>query len=63
MSFGSRADHFGRLVYPIGCAWAKIMPMRKFRTFGVEWTFNTGPFTIKEHVMITVCDPGFIQSI
>ena len=31
--------------------------MRKFRTFGLEWTFNTGPFTIKEHVMITVSLP------
>lgn len=40
------------LVYPIGCLWAKIMPMRVFNLFGLQWTFNTGPFTIKEHAVI-----------
>ncbi|KAI1077261.1 OPT family small oligopeptide transporter [Whalleya microplaca] len=42
------------LVYPIGCLWAKIVPTRVFNTFGLKWTFNTGPFTIKEHVVITL---------
>lgn len=42
------------LVYPIGCLWAKVMPTRVFNTFGVRWTLNTGPFTIKEHVVITI---------
>lgn len=42
------------LVYPIGCLWAKIMPMRVFNVFGLKWTFNTGPFTIKEHVVIVL---------
>ncbi|RYP71809.1 hypothetical protein DL769_004615 [Monosporascus sp. CRB-8-3] len=42
------------IVYPIGCLWAKVMPMRIFETFGVKWTLNTGPFTIKEHVVITL---------
>ncbi|RYP89426.1 hypothetical protein DL770_004396 [Monosporascus sp. CRB-9-2] len=42
------------IVYPIGCLWAKVMPMRVFETFGVRWTLNTGPFTIKEHVVITL---------
>ncbi|KAJ5827137.1 hypothetical protein N7447_003900 [Penicillium robsamsonii] len=42
------------LVYPLGCLWAKTMPTRKFNTFGVEWTFNPGPFTIKEHAVITI---------
>ncbi|CAL5871935.1 uncharacterized protein PFLUO_LOCUS6190 [Penicillium psychrofluorescens] len=42
------------LVYPIGCLWAKVMPMRTFTTFGVKWTLNTGPFTIKEHTVITI---------
>ncbi|TVY20586.1 Sexual differentiation process protein isp4 [Lachnellula arida] len=41
------------LVYPVGCIWAKIVPMRVFRTFGLRWTFNTGPFNIKEHTVIT----------
>ncbi|KAL5323520.1 hypothetical protein ACEPPN_008058 [Leptodophora sp. 'Broadleaf-Isolate-01'] len=43
-----------RLVYPIGCLWARVVPMKVFHTFGVQWTFNTGPFTIKEHVVITL---------
>ncbi|RYP16413.1 hypothetical protein DL766_009129 [Monosporascus sp. MC13-8B] len=42
------------IVYPIGCLWAKVMPMRVFETLGVRWTLNTGPFTIKEHVVITL---------
>ncbi|CAI6332826.1 unnamed protein product [Periconia digitata] len=42
------------LVYPSGILWAKVMPTRKFNTFGVSWTFNTGPFNIKEHSVITV---------
>lgn len=42
------------LVYPIGCFWAKVVPTRVFNTFGVKWTFNTGPFTIKEHVIVTL---------
>jgi OPT family oligopeptide transporter len=42
------------LVYPIGCLWAKVMPTRVFNTFGLRWTLNTGSFTIKEHVVITI---------
>ncbi|KAF2434799.1 OPT family small oligopeptide transporter [Tothia fuscella] len=42
------------LVYPIGVLWAKIVPTKKFRTFGLEWTFNPGPWTIKEHTVVTL---------
>lgn len=42
------------LSYPVGCLWAATMPTRVFNTFGVKWTLNTGPFTIKEHVVITL---------
>lgn len=42
------------IVYPIGCLWARVMPTKVFNTFGLKWTFNTGPFTIKEHVVITL---------
>ncbi|KAI1118310.1 OPT family small oligopeptide transporter [Nemania sp. NC0429] len=42
------------LSYPVGCLWAATMPTRVFNTFGVRWTLNTGPFTIKEHVVITL---------
>ena len=41
------------LTYPLGRAMAKFLPERKFRI--VRWTFslNPGPFTIKEHCIIT----------
>lgn len=42
------------LVYPIGCLWAKVMPMKVFNTFGLRWTLNTGDFTIKEHAVIVL---------
>ncbi|KAI0483494.1 OPT family small oligopeptide transporter [Xylaria cf. heliscus] len=42
------------LSYPVGCLWAATMPTRVFNTFGIKWTLNTGPFTIKEHVVITL---------
>ncbi|KAI1342960.1 OPT family small oligopeptide transporter [Xylariaceae sp. FL0016] len=59
LSMRSPAINFPAIVvlllsYPLGCLWAKVMPTRKFKTFGLEWTLNTGPFTIKEHVVITI---------
>lgn len=42
------------VVYPFGCLWAKTMPARVFHTFGIQWSLNPGPFTIKEHVVITL---------
>ena len=38
------------LVFPIGRAWVRIMPT--VRILGLE--LNPGPFTIKEHVLVTV---------
>lgn len=42
------------VTYPVGVLWAKIVPRRKFRTFGLEWTLNPGPFSVKEHAVITL---------
>jgi OPT oligopeptide transporter protein len=42
------------LVYPIGELWARVVPMKKFHTFGINWTFNPGPWTIKEHTVVTL---------
>ena len=36
--------------FPVGRAWAKFMPDVKI--FGVS--VNPGPFTVKEHVLITI---------
>ncbi|PHH85773.1 hypothetical protein CDD83_11188 [Cordyceps sp. RAO-2017] len=42
------------LAYPIGRLWAKVVPRHVFRWGSVEWSFNRGPFTIKEHVVVTL---------
>ncbi|KAF8350168.1 OPT oligopeptide transporter protein-domain-containing protein [Amanita rubescens] len=39
---------------PLGKGLEKILPTRRFNTFGYVWSLNPGPFTIKEHVCITV---------
>ncbi|KPI36864.1 Sexual differentiation process protein isp4 [Cyphellophora attinorum] len=59
LSMRSSAINFSALfvqlvVYSIGCLWAKVMPTRVFRTLGVDWSLNRGPFNIKEHVVITL---------
>ncbi|KAK5050578.1 hypothetical protein LTR84_003860 [Exophiala bonariae] len=42
------------ITYPIGHFWAKVMPMHKFNTFGLEWTLNPGRFSVKEHTVIAL---------
>ncbi|KAL2753590.1 hypothetical protein ACRALDRAFT_1044127 [Sodiomyces alcalophilus JCM 7366] len=42
------------IAWPIGHGWAKIMPSRRFTTFGVSWSLNPGPFNRKEHTIIVV---------
>lgn len=38
----------------LGKGLEQVLPTRKFNTFGYVWSLNPGPFTIKEHVCITV---------
>jgi hypothetical protein len=40
--------------YPCGVFLAKVLPTKKFRIFGYEFSFNPGPFSKKEHTLITV---------
>ncbi len=42
------------IAWPLGHAWAKVMPTRQFNTFGLKWSLNPGPFNIKEHTIIVV---------
>lgn len=42
------------LVYPLGCFWARVVPEWSFKTFGVVWSLNPGPFNIKEHTVVTL---------
>ncbi|TFK41282.1 OPT oligopeptide transporter [Crucibulum laeve] len=39
---------------PLGKGLEKILPTTRFNTFGYVWSLNPGPFSIKEHVCITV---------
>jgi len=41
------------LSHLLGKLMAKILPSRKFRIFRWNFTFNPGPFTVKEHCIIT----------
>ena len=44
------------LSYPMGKAMASILPNRTFMLFGGRWrfSFNPGPFSIKEHCIISI---------
>jgi OPT family oligopeptide transporter len=42
------------IAWPLGHGWAKVMPARQFNTFGLRWSLNPGPFSIKEHSIIVV---------
>lgn len=42
------------IAWPIGHAWAKVMPDHQFEHFGIKWNLNPGPFNIKEHSIIVV---------
>jgi OPT family small oligopeptide transporter len=39
---------------PVGKGLERVLPARRFRTFGYVWSLNPGPFNIKEHVCVTV---------
>ncbi|KAJ1956794.1 hypothetical protein GGI12_005210, partial [Dipsacomyces acuminosporus] len=40
--------------FPCGYIMHLVLPKRRFRTFGWEWSLNPGPFNIKEHVLISI---------
>ncbi|KAJ2516973.1 hypothetical protein H4217_004243, partial [Coemansia sp. RSA 1939] len=42
------------LCYPMGVGLAWILPKRTWNFFGYKWTMNPGPFTIKEHVLVSL---------
>ncbi|KAJ7225946.1 OPT oligopeptide transporter [Mycena pura] len=45
----------GQLIsLPVGKFLEWVLPATRFKTFGYIWSFNPGPFNIKEHVCITV---------
>ncbi|CAC9891319.1 unnamed protein product [Aureobasidium pullulans] len=40
------------IAYPIGLAFAKVLPNKEFKIFGKTANLNPGPFNVKEHVII-----------
>ncbi|MBE3044323.1 OPT/YSL family transporter, partial [Candidatus Bathyarchaeota archaeon] len=42
------------VAFPLGHAWARVMPTRRFTTFGYTWSLNPGRFNVKEHGVIVV---------
>ncbi|KAH8923159.1 OPT superfamily oligopeptide transporter, partial [Atractiella rhizophila] len=42
------------LAYPAGAFLARVLPSTVFNTFGYEWSLNPGPFSKKEHMVITI---------
>ncbi|KAM5582671.1 oligopeptide transporter 1-like [Rosa sericea] len=42
------------LVLPLGKLMAKTLPTKQFRVMGWTFSFNPGPFNLKEHVLITI---------
>jgi OPT family oligopeptide transporter len=42
------------VAYPLGVGWTMIMPNRAFKTFGLQWNLNPGPFNLKEHGIIVI---------
>ncbi|PLN83099.1 small oligopeptide transporter, OPT family [Aspergillus taichungensis] len=40
--------------YPVGVGWAKVMPNKVYRVFGLEFNLNPGPFSKKEHAMVVI---------
>ncbi|RAL15004.1 small oligopeptide transporter, OPT family [Aspergillus homomorphus CBS 101889] len=42
------------VAYPVGMAWAKVMPNKVFSLFGLQFNLNPGPFSKKEHALIVI---------
>jgi OPT family oligopeptide transporter len=40
--------------FPLGRGLASVLPTKRFNTFGYIWSLNPGPFSIKEHVCISI---------
>ncbi|KAJ5085087.1 Sexual differentiation process protein isp4 [Penicillium argentinense] len=42
------------VAYPVGKAWEKFMPAKKFRFFGIDCNLNPGIFSKKEHALVVI---------
>ena len=42
------------VAYPVGKAWEKFMPAKKFKFFGIDCNLNPGVFSKKEHTLVVI---------
>ncbi|KAL2868059.1 small oligopeptide transporter, OPT family [Aspergillus lucknowensis] len=42
------------VAYPIGVAWANVMPNKNYTVFGLKFNLNPGPFSKKEHAIAVI---------
>ncbi|KAI9374867.1 OPT oligopeptide transporter protein-domain-containing protein [Aspergillus egyptiacus] len=42
------------VAYPIGLAWAKVMPSKTYRVWGLSFNLNPGPYSKKEHAISVI---------
>lgn len=42
------------VAYPVGKAWEKFMPAKKFKFFGIDCNLNPGIFSKKEHTLVVI---------
>lgn len=42
------------IAFPLGCLMARLLPTRVFRFGKYSFTFNPGPFNMKEHMLISI---------
>ncbi|KAJ5453958.1 Sexual differentiation process protein isp4 [Penicillium daleae] len=42
------------VAYPVGKAWERFMPNKKFKFFGIECSLNPGVFSKKEHALVVI---------
>jgi OPT family oligopeptide transporter len=42
------------IALPMGKFLERVLPTTQFKTFGYVWSFNPGPFNVKEHTVVTV---------
>lgn len=47
------------VAYPAGKLCERILSTKKYKTLGYEWSLNPGPFTAKEHILITIMSKLF----
>lgn len=51
---------------PLGKIMARVLPTRKFKIGSWEFSFNPGPFNMKEHVLISIfanCGSGTAYAV